>query len=190
MSVFFAVNSLTTAEIFQYTLQTHLQGLCGVKYIANDILVYGKTRDKHDTNHEKCLQRLSTKGLRLNQSECTFLSNTLSFFGQIFSANGTKPNPQRVSSLQNAPTLTNVHDVRSLLGIPLRDLTKKNTEFEWTKEHQKAFDDLTAALSSAKFMAYFDTQKATYVTVDASPIGVSAILSQKSTEQNDEKVVA
>ena len=194
------------AEIFQYTLQTQLQGLCGVKNIADDILVYGKTRDEHDSNLEKCLQRLSTKGLRLNQSKCTFLSNTLSFFGQIFSANGTKPDPQRVSDLQNAPIPTNVHDVRSLLGMvtysskyianfatvtsPLRDLTKKNTKFEWTQDHQKAFDDLTAALSSAKCMAYFDTQKETYVTLDASPVGVSAILSQKSTEQNDEKVVA
>ena len=45
--------------------------------------MYGKTRDEHDSNLEKCLQRLSTKGLRLNQSKCTFLSNTLSFFGQI-----------------------------------------------------------------------------------------------------------
>ena len=51
------------AEIFQYTLQTQLQGLCGVKNIADDILVYGKTRDEHDSNLEKCLQRLSTKGL-------------------------------------------------------------------------------------------------------------------------------
>ena len=39
-------------------------------------------------------------------------------------------------------------------------------------------------------MAYFDKEKKTYVTVDASHVGVSAILSQKTEDKNDEKVVA
>ena len=73
---------------------------------------------------------------------------------------------------------------------PLRELTKKNAKFEWTEKHQKAFNDLTKALSSIQCMAYFDKDKETYVTVDASPAGVSAILSQRTKEMNDEKVVA
>lgn len=39
-------------------------------------------------------------------------------------------------------------------------------------------------------MAYFDTRKSTSVIVDASPVGVSAILSQKTHEDADPKVVA
>ena len=39
-------------------------------------------------------------------------------------------------------------------------------------------------------MAYFDMQKDTYITVDASPVGLSAILSQKTPGKDDEKVVA
>ena len=39
-------------------------------------------------------------------------------------------------------------------------------------------------------MAYFDKQKETLVTVDASPVGVSAILSQTTKGMNDEKIVA
>ncbi len=39
-------------------------------------------------------------------------------------------------------------------------------------------------------MAYFDMQKDTYITVDASPVGLSAILSQKNPGKDDEKVVA
>ena len=37
---------------------------------------------------------------------------------------------------------------------------------------------------------YFDTQKDTYITVDASPVGMSAILSQKTREKNDDKVIS
>ena len=105
------------AEIFQYTLQTQLQGLIGVKNIADDIIVYGSTRKEHDENLDKCLQRLTTRGLTLNASKCKLLNPTLEFFGQIFSADGTRPDPQRVVDLQNVATPTTVQEVRSLLGM-------------------------------------------------------------------------
>ena len=194
------------AEIFQYALQTQLQGLTGVQNIADDILVYGATRSEHDENLDKCLKRLSDKGLRLNASKCKFLSETLEFFGQIFSKDGCQPDPKRVKALRNASKPTNVSEVRSLLGManysskyipnfatitaPLRDLTKKNTTFVWNKTHENAFKQLTEALSSSPCMAYFTKSKDTYVTVDASPVGISAILSQKSKGREDEKIIA
>ena len=194
------------AKIFQYTLQTQLQGLSGVKNIADDIIVYGSTRNEHDENLDKCLKRLSDKGLRLNANKCQFLSDTLEFFGQIFSKDGCQPYPKRIKALKNAPQPTNVSEVRSLLGmanysskyIPnfatitalLRDFTKKNAIFVWDETHQNAFNKLTEALSSAPCMAYFAKCKDTYVIVDASPVGISAILCQKSKGGEDEKTVA
>jgi hypothetical protein len=44
------VQTYAAAEIFQYTLQTALQGLKGVKNIADDIIVFGSTRTVHDAN--------------------------------------------------------------------------------------------------------------------------------------------
>jgi hypothetical protein len=106
------------AEIFQYTLQTALQGLKGVKNIADEIIVFGSTRTEHvDANLDKCLQRLAMKGLRLNRSKFNFLSNTLSFFGQVFSKEGTHPDPRSVADLLNAPQSNNAHEVRSIIGM-------------------------------------------------------------------------
>ncbi len=76
------------AERFQYTLQTKLQEQKGVKNIADDIIVYGTTCEEHNDNLDKCLKRLSKRGLRFNQSKCKFLSDTLEFFHQIFSKEG------------------------------------------------------------------------------------------------------
>ncbi|CAB3998539.1 Transposon Tf2-9 poly [Paramuricea clavata] len=185
---------------------TQLQGLIGVKNIADDIIGYGSTRKEHDENLDKCLQRLTTRGLTLNASKCKLLNPTLEFFGQIFSADGTRPDPQRVVDLQNVATPTTVQEVRSLLGManyssqyipnfatitaPLRLLTKNDTPFVWTTAHKNAFDNLKAALTSAPCMAYFDIHKETFVVVDASPVGVSAILSQKSSNVANSKVIA
>ena len=186
------LNYGTNAAAAQHTLQAQLQGLQGVKNIADDIIVFGKTRKEHDSNLEQCLKRIFNKGLRLNQSKCKFLDTTLSFFGQVFSSQGCKPDPKRVQDLQNAQIPRNVHEVRSLLGManysskyianfatitsPLRELTKKNAHFEWTEKHQNAFNDLTQALSSAQCMAYFDKDKVTYVTVNISIHPCSALL--------------
>ena len=69
-------------------IQQQLQGLSGVKNIANDIIVYEQTHEEHDMNLDKCLQPLFDRGLCLNQAECSF-SRALKFFGPIFSGNGS-----------------------------------------------------------------------------------------------------
>ena len=196
------------AKIFQYTLQTALEGLEGVKNIANDMIVFGSTRAEHDTNLNKCLQRLAVKGLRLNQSKCDFLSGTLSFFGRVFSEEGTRPDPQRVTDLSNAPQPNNAHDVRSLLGManysskyirefatftaPLRELTKKDVRFEWTQKHQAAFEKLKTNLVTAPCMSYFDKNNETFIVVDTSPVGISAILSPKpeNSDTDNQQIIA
>ncbi len=94
------------AEIFQFTLQQQLRGLHGVRNIADDIIVYGKTREDHNA-----------KRFAINQSKCTFLNKTLDFFGQVFSEGGTKPDPKRVKDLREAPAPTSIHDVKSVLGM-------------------------------------------------------------------------
>ena len=50
---------------------------------------------------------------------------------------------------------------------------------------------MTTALSSAPCMAYFSKQKDTFTTVDASSVGLSAILTQRTKgRDDDEKVIA
>ena len=83
----------------------------------DDIIVFGSTRAEHNANLNRCLQQLAIKGLRLNQIKRDFLRNTLSFFGQDFSKEGTRPDPKRVIDLLNALQPTNVHEIRSLLGM-------------------------------------------------------------------------
>ena len=193
------------AEIFQHTLQTALHSLPGVRNLADDIIIFGKTRNDHDQALLSCLRRLSDNGLTLNAAKCKFLTPSLSFFDQIVSAKGTQPDPARISDLQNAQTPQNVHEVRSFLGMtnyssryipdyatitdPLRALTKKDVRFRWTAAQQEAFDHLKIALTHAPVMHYFDTTKETTLTVDASPVGISVILSQKDDRSNDSHTI-
>ena len=195
-----------SAKIFQYVLQRDLQGLPGVRNIADDIIVFGPTLAEHDANLDGCLRRLTNKGLRLNRDKRVFLSNTLEFFGRIFSKDGIRPDPKRVTDLLKAPRPGNISEVRSLLGManyssqyipdfatltaPLRELTKKNAQFAWTTIHEQSFKKLSAAVATSPCMAYFDKDKETSVVLDASPVEISTISSQNTPGQNDHKIIS
>ena len=102
------------------------------------------------------------------------------------------------------PAPRNQSDVRSLLGMAnfcgqrfiknyptvthnLRLLTKKESSWEWTEKHESSLDQLKKCLTSAPALVYYNPKLETEVYVDASPVGISAILMQK--EANSEKRV-
>ncbi len=178
----------------------------GVKNIADDILVFGPTYQAHNEALAECLRRIQTHGLTLNFSKCLFLKQNLEFFGLAFTKDGVRPDPKKVSAFKNSSTPSNASEVRSLLGMancsaqfipnfatitePLRQLTHKDTKFQWTREHENAYQTLKEALTNSPVMSYFDTNKETLVLVDASPVGLSAILSQRAKESNNAQIIA
>ena len=144
--------------------------------------------------------------MSLNKTKCEFNKNSLTFFGFIFSDKGISPDPRKVQAIQDAKPLTSTQGVRSFLGMdtycakfipsfsdisqPLHELTKKDVRFIWTKVHGQAFGKIKRLLTSKTIMAYFDQQKETELITDASPVGLAAILFQKTPGQNNRMVVA
>ena len=59
---------------------------------------------------------------------------------------------------------------------PLRGLTQKDTPWLWTESHNCALHQLKEALTNAPVTTYFDPEKYTKIVVDASPVGLGAIL--------------
>ncbi len=196
----------SAAEIFQNILQRNLSDIRNVKNIADDIILYGKTRAEHDRALENCLKRLKELNLKAKGAKCKFLQNEIKFYGLIFTADGTRPDPERVNNLVKAPAPKDAKEVRSFLGMantcheyiknyaqitnPLRELTKKNAPFKWTYTHQKAFEQLKKSLTQTPVMGYFDVQKRSLLIVDGSPLGISAILCQRRDNSDRYTIIA
>lgn len=185
----------SSAEIFQNALQNALSGLDGVRNISDDIIVFGKSQEEHDRNLEAVFARLKEKNLTLNRQKCEFNKDKLVFYGYIFSKNGLSADPEKVKAIKDAPPPTNVTELRSFLGMtnyvsrfiptystitaPLRKLTKAGVAWEWTESQQNAFETLKRDLTSDLVVAYFDPRKESTLMVDASPVGLAAILTQE-----------
>ena len=194
----------SAAETFQQMLQRSLQGLQGVRNIADDVIVFGKDMKEHNQALEACLKRMSENNLTLNLDKCKFLKKNLDFFGFQFSQDGKRPDPKKIDAFANTPTPTNTSDVRSLLGMsnycsqflpayatitaPLRELTKKNTPFQWSEACQEAYDILKDVLTSSPVVSFFDVNKESIV--DVNPVGLSAILAQRAPHSKETKLTA
>ena len=58
-------------------------------------------------------------------------------------------------------------------------MTKKSCKWEWTEEHDNVFARLKQEVSHETVLAHFDQNRETFLIVDASPVGLGAILAQK-----------
>lgn len=191
-------------EIYQHAIQQVLHGLPGVKNISDDIIIFGKDQSDHDTNLHRVLTRLQDRRLTLNSDKCKFNVPEITFFGFNISAAGIRPNLQTIEAIRNAPAPKNASEVRSFLGLanfcsrfipdfstiahPLRELTHKSVPWKWASEHQTSFDILRNVLTSDHVMAHYNPAAPTQLRVDASPVGLGAILTQ--TQDGEIKPIA
>ena len=187
-------------EIFENEIRQVLDGLEGVISIADDICTFGKDQACHDKHLEALMKRLEERNLTLNKDKCLFNQSKITFYGYVFSKDGISADPKKVETIKATEQPKNVADVRSFLGMtnyvsrfikgystitePLRKLMQKGTKWEWTESQEQAFKTLKNALTSDCVMTYFDPTKYTEIWVDASPVGLGAILMQ------DDKIVS
>ena len=105
------------SEILQRTMNMVLSGLPGVKWIHDDITVYGRTMREHNERLIACLDRLKEFNVRLNKEKCVFGASTVNFMAMRLSVKGIQPSTQKVEAVKSFKTPETVSDVKSFLGI-------------------------------------------------------------------------
>ena len=186
--------------VLQEAIKQVIHDIPGTLNISDDIIIFGSTKAQHDAAVTKVLQRLQDRGLTLNKAKCVFQKPHLKVLGNIFSADGMSPDSQKVEGMKTADPPANISELRSLLGLasccschiadfatitqPLRDLTRKSTPWIWSSKQDEALETLKKWLSSNALLSYFDPILTTESIVDASPVGLAAVLVQKT--PNDE----
>ena len=182
------------ASAFQKCVSDALSTCKNTIAFLDDILVFGRNRQEHDDALKSVLTALDLHQLRLNTAKCEFGASEITFLGFRVGLNGIRPNPDKVSPIKNAPRPTNLKQVQAFLGAvnylsifiptladiaePLRSLTRKDQPFVWHESQETAFQALKEAISDKLSLAIFDPNAPTFVTVDASDIGLGAQLSQ------------
>ena len=151
------------------------------------------------------LERLREHNITANKPKCVFNVHLIEFYGHEFSNKGVTVTNSKISAILNAGPPETVSELRSLLGMaqyvcrfipnysdivaPLQKLTHKAQKWQWTSEQENAFKILKDRLLEAHTLSYYAMKLQTELIMDASPVGLEAILTQ-ATNEGEIRVVA
>ena len=89
-----------TSNVFQKKIDEIFQNVQGVTGIADDMIIYGKSRDEHDVHFLNFLSIVRKNNLRLNASKLQFQLEEVSFFGHNWNSKGILPNPKKIQAIK------------------------------------------------------------------------------------------
>ncbi len=168
----------------------------------DDILIFSHSLQEHVQHVRRVLQRLLENGLYVKAEKCVFHAQSVPFLGYIVSVEGMRMDPDRVQAVVDWPTPDSRKALQRFLGFanfyrrfirsfsqlaaPLTALTSIKTPFRWSSAAEAAFTKLKGCFVSAPILIAPDPSRQFVVEVDASEVGVGAVLSQRSS--SDDKV--
>lgn len=166
-----------------------------MKDVNDDMIIWAKDQQEHDENLWTLLQRLEKHEFKLNPKKCIFSTDQVLFVDNILSSNSITPDNKNMIAIQKIAVPTSISELKSFLGIinyvdcyipnfsrtpePLWQRTKKEVSVTWTTEQQTAFDSIKALLTNAESMTYYNPTAQMKIIVDANPVVIGAILTQK-----------
>ena len=181
-------------DIFQAKIDQTFEGCEGVVGIADDIVISGKTAEEHDRSLHNMMSRCQNTGLRLNPDKCFIKQEKIKFYRLFCGPDGIQPDPDKVTALKQMAPPTSSKELQAFLGLAtymapfipnlshhtasLRQLLKKENQFDWNASHQDVFNRIKSSISNKVTLTYFDPQKETVLQVDASTKGLGATLMQ------------
>ena len=131
------------------------------------IIGQGDTDEKADLDHNQnlrnLLDRCRVRNIKLNKEKLHLKYCGVSFIGHVMTRNGLKADLKKVEAIINMERLADVPAVQRFIGLvkylskflqdlselcePLRGLTQKKAEWNWTHEQVDAFEKMKDAVS-------------------------------------------
>jgi hypothetical protein len=182
--------------IYKEVIEKHAQRGTIIRIYMDDIAIAttGTLQDHINTVHD-VLHVAEQNDLYFKLSKCTFHASSIDYLGVIIEKGMTRMDPVKIAGIKNWPTPTKVKDVRSFLGFcnfyrpfirgfahlarPLNELTRKEAEWSWEDQQQKAFEELKRRVTTEPVLAHPILTDPFELEVDASGFAMGVVLLQK-----------
>ena len=180
---------------FQRLVNNVICGLHGCDAYTDDVIIYSDSWSDHLQRIRKFFDRLGESKLTVNLAKTEFCHATVTFLGHLEGQGQVKPLQAKVNAISEFPVPKCKRQLMRFFGMagyyrkfcknfsgiaePLTNLLKKSTKFKWNDKCQDAFDRLKAILKSAPVLLAPDFDKCFKLAVDASDVGIGAVLLQE-----------
>lgn len=179
-------NSESEPEIFVY---------------VDDFIICTETFERHIELLQLMAKKLKELGLAISIKKSKFCMKRLKFLGHEISEQGISIDTSRIQAINTYKKPTNAKEIRTFLGFtgwhrkfikgyaelsaPLVNLTRKKVKFEWTEEHEQAFEQMKSALLNTDFLCNPNYSLPFHIDSTSSSIGTSAVLYQIDNKQKN-----
>ena len=182
------------AGTFQRLMNRVICNLEGCVVYIDDIVIYSDDWNTHIDRIRSLFERLKEAGLVVNLNKCEWAQAKVIYLGHEIGYGKVAPKDSNVSAILNFSVPTSRREVRRFLGMsgyyrrfiknysdltcPLTNLLK-NTKFHWEKECDEAMNKVKGILTNFPILRTPDYSKPFVLAVDASDLGVGAVLLQE-----------
>ena len=173
------------------------EGCTGIYPFVDDVVIASDTLEEHLEKLDAFMRFCKHHNIRIKREKVELVVGAVKHLGFILSEEGQALDPARVDSLMAIGAPSNLKGLKSLLGsfgfirgwiagmadtcAPLTDLmgaTAKRMGFRWGPEQERALAALKEACQIAPALGAPDYTKQFQVSMDASDVGVGAVLWQ------------
>jgi len=119
--------------------------------------------------------RAREKNVRFNRNKIQLRVQQCKYIGHLLTPEGIRADPNKVKAISDMGSPTDAQELHRLQGMvtylskfvphladltaPLRQLMRKGMPWTWTTQHEKSFNDIKQAVTSAPVLQYFDPSK-------------------------------
>ena len=184
---------------FQRMIHQVIDGLEGCEGYIDDIIVFSDTWEQHLQRVKAFLTSLRHAQLTVNLAKCEFGQACVTYLGHVVGRGEIRPIHAKVDAIVNFPVPTNKSQLMRFLGMvgyyrkfcnnfavvaePLTRLLQKKQTYIWKEDQRAAFGKVKRLLTSAPVLAMPDFERPFIIHVDASDLGLGAVLMQESIEK-------
>lgn len=181
---------------FQRVMDNVLRGLQNVICLVylDDVIIFSTSLQEHMVNLEKVFERLRESNFKIQLDKTEFLKLETAYLGHVISREGIKPNPDKITAIQNYPLPKTPTEIKRFLGLigyyrkfipdfarltkPLTQCLKKGSRITLNTEYRNCFEKCKTLLTNDPILQYPDFSKKFILTTDASNLAIGAVLSQ------------
>ena len=161
----------------------------------NDVLIFSKTREKHEQHVVKMLQRFQENNLRIKKEKSKFFKQKVTFLEYVIESSKIAMKAQKLQIIKKWSMSKNKKDIQSFLEftkfyqnmiekyakktISLTNLLRNETKFEWTRLQNEVFKALKREFVAKKALKIFDLDEQTLLYTNCFDRALDSCIVQK-----------
>lgn len=94
-----------------------MSGLQGLGGILDDLIITGSNDERHLSNLESALERMSGMEIKLKKEKFVFMKPTVEYFAFVVNGDGIHSSPRKVQAIREVQVPENPTELKSFLGM-------------------------------------------------------------------------